>query len=77
MKVTNFNYNGFCGKVLLGYTTYTAEFVKWSSDPGVAICDCSDGKQRLIPTYALERFRLKDYPEQEKTGVIFGAPCKS
>jgi len=77
MQVQNFSYNGFSGQLKDGLTPYTAEFLKWTDDPGIAKCKCSDGKVRLIPTFALLGFRHADYPKQKKTGVIFGTPCYS
>lgn len=80
MKVKNFNYDGLFGRETGGYAEYTAWFSRWTEDPGVAVCLCSDGKERLIPTFALEDFRIKDYPEQSISGcMIFykGTPCKS
>ncbi|RLF87253.1 hypothetical protein DRN34_02245 [Thermococci archaeon] len=32
---------------------YRAQFIRWSGDPGVAVMQCSDGKERFIPTFAL------------------------
>ena len=77
MKVQNFSYNGFSGKLETGYASYTAEFVKWTSDPGITVCSCSDGQERLIPTFALKEFKIKDFPPQPKTGIYFGSPCHS
>ena len=52
-EVENFTYNGFVGRHLPGKASYTATFVEWTDDPGVATFLCSDGKERLIPTFAL------------------------
>lgn len=75
-RVRNFTYNGFSGQLKPGYAVYTARFKKWTSDPGIAICECSDDKERLIPTFALEE---DDYPEQTYEGgkLMFGPPCMS
>lgn len=75
MKVLNFTYNGFSGKLTGGIASFTAEFIKWSGDPGVAICACSDGVERYIPTFVL--IDPPELPVQEKTGVIFGIPSSS
>jgi hypothetical protein len=75
MKVINFSYNGFSGKLHEGFASFTAEFIKWSGDPGVAICACSDGVERHIPSFAL--LDQPKLPVQEKTGVIFGIPSSS
>jgi len=52
-EVENFAYNGFSGQTLPGKAPYTATFIGWTADPGVANCRCSDGEVRLIPTFAL------------------------
>jgi hypothetical protein len=75
MMVQNFSYNGFSGKLLDGFAPYTAEAIKWSDDPGIIQCKCSDGETRLIPTFAL--IGLADFPIQKKTGVLFGLPSHS
>jgi len=73
-----FEYNGFYGNVDTSkYVDYTASFLEWTSDPGIARCECSDGEERLIPTFAMKGFNVKDYPEQPKTGVMFGPACQS
>ena len=79
MKVKRLTDNGFCGKRNKGYAKYTAEFKKWTEDPGVAVCICSDGKERLIPSFALEDFDVSLYPEQntENKFMYMGVPCKS
>ena len=79
MKVKNFEYNGFYGKDLEGYADYTAEFKCWTDDPGIARCECSDDIERLIPTFALEGFKVVDYHKQTYPNgkQIFGPPCKS
>jgi hypothetical protein len=74
MKVRHFSYNGFSGTLSGGYANYTAEFLKWTSDPGIAECKCSDGQIRRIPSFALDG---KIEVKQEKTGVMFGAPSCS
>ena len=79
MKVHNFTYNGFCGKTEDGYAAYTADFKEWTEDPGIAMCICSDGKERRIPTYALEGFNNDTYPTQDTRNRIgyIGPPCHS
>lgn len=57
-EVNNFIYNGFYGKVLKGKAPFTATFSKWTNDPGIAKCNCSDGKERLIPSFALSRLGI-------------------
>ena len=79
-RVKNFNYNGLMGENLPGHTPYTAEFVEWTRDPGVAKFQCSDGKVRLIPTFALEG-DTSELPKQnyQKVGgkVLFGISANS
>ncbi len=76
-KVRKFEYNGFSGKTIPGLTPYTAEFKKWTSDPGVALWTCSDGGERLIPTFAIVGKMPSNIPKQPKTGVLFGTSCES
>ena len=77
MKVKNFSYNGLFGRETGGYANYTAEFKSWTEDPGVALCSCSDGKERLIPTCFLDGFKTEDYPEQETEGKFLYIGCPS
>lgn len=80
MKVKNFSYNGFMGKLLDGHASYEAKFKSWTNDPGVMVCSCSDGKDRLIPTFALEKDPSEYIPKQKYTGkgkVMFGSPSHS
>lgn len=75
-SVENFEYNGFSGKTLPGFAPYTATFVEWTADPGVVKMSCSDGQDRLIPTFALETAMFLPKAERKET-VLFGAPSKS
>ena len=77
MKVLRFSYDGLFGRTTGGYAKYTAEFKEWTEDPGIAICVCSDGIERLIPSCQLEGFDYSSYPEQKKTGLLFGVPSHS
>lgn len=79
MKVENLSYDGFGGRATGGYASYTAEFKCWTEDPGVAVCFCSDGKERLIPTCYLDGFKTSDYPKQDTENKEFyiGEPCSS
>lgn len=52
--VKNFEYNGFTGQMMKGIAPYRAKFVNWTGDPGIARMLCSDGRVRLIPTFALK-----------------------
>ena len=76
MKVYNFIYNGFCGRLTGGIAPYTAKFSEWTGDPGVMRCACSDGRKRLIPTFALELGKNeKPYPEQPEIKVWEDGKC--
>ena len=81
-SVWKFSYDGFGGqcdrKVVM---PYTARFKAWSGDPGVARMECSDGKERLIPTFAI-KFSValpNDMTRIEGNGavVFFGMSSKS
>lgn len=81
-KVRNFLYSGFMGQLRRGYSKYNVtSFVEWTRDPGIGIFECSDGKRRLIPTFAfIENWKeIKSLiPKQDLSDkVIFGVPCKS
>ena len=76
-QVIKFKYNGFSVTFLTGYATYTAEFKQWTNDPGIALCTCSDGKERLIPSCCLEGDK-EILPKQDMSNkVLFGTPSKS
>jgi hypothetical protein len=78
-KIQNFSYNGFSGKLTGGFTTSKATFKNWTDDPGIMNCICTDGKERLIPTFALYKFgKYKNHlPIQKKSTVLIGTPSKS
>ena len=77
LPVERFRYNGFCGEGMAPEDAgYTAKFVRWTIDPGIGIFICSDGKYRLIPTYAVKGFKHTDAEPQAETGLLFGGPCK-
>lgn len=76
-KVHNFTYNGFCGKVEESLAAYEADFIKWTNDSGVAIFNCTDNIQRIIPTFAIIGFNSKLHPIQKKTSIIFGSSSSS
>ena len=77
-KVQNFDYNGFMVLNLPGETDYTAKFIEWTNDPGIAKCECSDGNIRFIPSCQLIGCK-KELPKQEyeKAPDIFGQLSKS
>jgi hypothetical protein len=82
VKIQRFLYNGFHGQLRRGKTRYfVTSFVEWTRDPGIGVFECSDGKRRLIPSFAfIECWKEIKYliPEQDMTNkVYFGAPCKS
>ena len=75
--VTNFTYNGFMGTVLKGTTSYKVAFSNWTGDPGIARMICSDGKARLIPTFALRNNVISLPPDNVENRVLFGRPSRS
>jgi len=78
MKIKNFEYNGFFGTILPGFAEYTVEFKEWTRDPGIFIGTCSDGKERFIPTFALEKEDYKKLSEQPKENrILFGYASNS
>jgi len=86
-QINNFDYNGFSGQLTGGVAPYTATFTQWSTDPGIAVMACSDGKERRIPGWAIidfnhkEMLALQDNMEAkkvvEKYGAHFGQPSSS
>jgi hypothetical protein len=79
MKVEEFTYDGFMvhSPAITRLMPYTAEFKEWTLDPGIAVCTCSDGVERLIPSCC-----LVDKPElpvqvTSHTGFYFGKPSTS
>ena len=79
MLVENFAYNGFFVQRKGGYADYTATFKEWTEDPGIAVCKCSDGKERLIPSCCLDGFDKDAYPKQNTDNKVgyWGRPSKS
>ena len=76
-EVRNFTYNGFMGQNLPGQAPYTATFIEWTTDPGVARCSCSDGRERLIPSFAFLG-DLSTLPDQDMSNkVLFGGSSHS
>ena len=79
-KVEKFNYNGFAVFAPKGgwnqFEKYTARFKEWTNDPGIAICVCSDGIERKIPSCCLHGENRP--PKQDLSNkILFGEPCKS
>lgn len=70
MLVKNFMYNGLFVQGLSGYAGYTATFKEWTEDPGIAVCKCSDGKERLIPSCCLDGFKEDAYPKQNTDNKV-------
>jgi hypothetical protein len=52
-SVQNFQYDGMFLAKREGLAPYTAQFIRWSPDPGMAQCLCSDGCYRLIHVLCL------------------------
>jgi hypothetical protein len=62
--IRNFHYDGIGGSREPGYAPYTAEFIRWTSDPGIAEMKCSDGRIRLIPGWAIDsQYDLPPMPD--------------
>jgi len=76
-KVERFHYNGFSVESLKGLTKYTADFKEWTNDPGIALCTCSDGNERLIPTCCLIGDKSKLPTQDLSKKVYFGTPSRS
>ena len=77
--IENFTYNGFAGQSLEGLAPYKAKFNRWTNDPGIAVFDCSDGEERLIPTFAVMGEMPDSTPKQTYEGgkQYFGIPSHS
>lgn len=74
--VFEFEYNGFMGKCNENVELpYTAKFKNWTDDPGITLCECSDGKERLLPTFTLKDFKAYKHPLRAITGTLFGKHC--
>jgi len=79
MEIYEFSYNGFGGfcnqeKVM----EYTVKFEHWTNDPGIFVGTCSDGQERLVPTYAIVDYPEVDLPEQDLSKMVyFGIPATS
>ena len=77
--VQNFIYGGFSGQLKPGFADYRAGFINWTRDPGIARMLCSDGKVRLIPTFALKGrgYSLPEDTTRKEEKIIFGRSSKS
>lgn len=79
--IENFEYNGFAVVAKYGIAPYKVKFDRWTNDPGIAVCICSDGEERRIPTCVLKNpDAFKDVPKQvyHKQGpTMFGAASQS
>ncbi len=80
LALFNFEYNGFSGKVLPDSPEYTGKFIRWTSDPGIVLLGCSDGKERLVPTFAIDLSYVSlvlPQPEPGAPKTLFGAASRS
>jgi hypothetical protein len=86
--VDNFSYNGVFVNQKPGQASYKAKFKTWDlHDVGVAICECTDGVSRHIPTCQLVGFNSNNYPKHKiptevtemvkKVGVHLGVSSHS
>lgn len=79
-KVENFRYDGLFVHTLPGLANYTATFTEWTDDPGIALCECSDGKTRKIPSCSLireEDYLLPGCKLKKSKTMTFGEPSHS
>ena len=81
--VRNFEYNGLFINFLEGEAPYRADFIEWTTDPGIGRFSCSDGKIRLIPSICLMGLGMKLLPPQPplkelNMGIVhIGMPSRS
>ena len=76
-QVESFEYNGFSVQSKGGNTNYTAEFKEWTQDPGIAVCKCSDGNTRYIPSCCLIGDKSELPKQNYENKIIFGKSCTS
>ena len=69
-QVENFKYNGFSVQSKPGIANYTAKFKNWTNDPGIALCECSDSKERLIPSCCLIGDKT-NLPKQDMSNKVY------
>ena len=81
LTILRYVYNGFSGELIGGQACFLGEFIKWTSDPGVAVIKCSDNKTRTIPSFAIEGHLppTPNYHRMKKKNKMtyFGHPSKS
>lgn len=77
-KIRNFQYNGFFGQELPGYTKYEAVSLEKTNDPGVYRAKTSTGKEKYIPSFAIEGVQIlyKINDSQERPD-LFGVASNS
>lgn len=73
LPIQNWSYNGFSGQLKEGLTSFTGKFIAWTNDPGIALIKCSDGKDRLIPSYAIPGHKppQPNYEKMKKQGKMY------
>lgn len=81
IRVMSFTYDGFGGQKTGGFATFTGEFIRYTNDPGIGLYKCSDGKERLIPGWAVEGHLppMPNYKKMQKQGkmLTFGYASSS
>ncbi len=81
LEIHNFKYNGFFAEQKKGMAGYKGRFLVWTTDPGVAKIECSDGFTRFIPSCFIKGLLPPEpnYTEMKKKGTFqyFGIPSKS
>ena len=82
--IRNFDYNGMFIYLEDGEAPYRADFLRWTTDPGVALFKCSDGEKRLIPSICIMGIGRKFLPppppppKELNCGIIhMGMPSRS
>jgi hypothetical protein len=66
MDVRNFLFWNGRAALLDGKANFTVDFVKWTEEPGIALCKKPDGKLVKVPDFALEGFNPAEHPRQEE-----------
>lgn len=77
-KIKKFKYNGFYGSLKEGFIKENARFLRWSTDPGVAVMLLNSGKTLFVPTFAIPGsclFPVDETPQSEK--LLFGAASEA
>jgi hypothetical protein len=79
MQIYDFTYDGIMCQVLKSTAPYSITFKEWTNDPGIMLCECSDGVNRKIPTCTLkDTSKLSKIPNQDKSkSIVIGYKSSS